>query len=726
MQRELYADIAIPGIGDPLSYIVPQHLQDVVKRGLLVEVPVQNKRERGVVVRTYPERPPLNSLKEVLYIPDPDFCLEDDQMELAEWMSKYYVTPIGDVLRSFLPPESLSGARIKIRYRQEPAIPIHGPKLEEVLNFLRERGRKWITVRGLERALGGDCRKQVQRLAELGAIEFRLEGRKLSEKKIEGLLTADVAIPVAPNREQEKVLRSVIPLVESGRFKTFLLHGVTGSGKTAVYMWLVEKAIALGKSAIVLVPEIGLTPQVASVFHRRFGEEVVLYHSSFSAGERRWVWKALKKGEKKIVIGPRSSLFLPLRNLGIIIVDEEHDPSYKQEETAPCYNARDVAIVRGRISRVPVILGSATPSLESYYNAQKGKYILLELRRRVRGYRSPVVEIIDMREEESSSIFSIKLVESIREVLQKGGKVILFLNRRGFSPVLHCPACGYVPKCSNCSVSLVYHKRDKTLNCHLCGLSKSAPSICPECGSPFIRPLGFGTERVEEELRKLFPDVGFIRMDLDTTRARGAVDRIYSSFLRGEERIMIGTQMVTKGFDFPEVELVGVLNADISLGFPDFRAEERTFQIIMQVMGRIRRGGKCIIQTYSPDAPSIRYAVRQDYHGFVREELESRRAFDFPPFTRIASVEVRGKDRDAVLEKARKISEEFKSLCEESGVRIEGPFPPPIEKKRGFYRQRILLRSERPFAIQKVLETVSFPRDRRFRCIIDVDPLDLL
>jgi len=728
MDFELYAHVALPGVPDLLTYGVPGELRERLVVGQLVEVPLRNERERGVVVEINGERPDVEGIKAVFGIPDPEVAVDGKLLELARWVSDYYLTPLGDVFRIFLPPRSLAGNRVMVRFRSEPERPLRGDRQRELLEFLRERGRGWITLRGIEKKLGRDYREQVFALRRIGAVEVRVKAVRSGEKELLSIPGVDLTLPETPTEEQRVALSRVIPYIEKGKFRVFLVHGVTGSGKTALYLWLVERALAVGRGAIVLVPEIGLTPQIASLFIKRFGEKVVLYHSSFPPEERLWAWKALRRGEKRIVIGPRSALFLPIRNPGIIVVDEEHDPSYKQHESPPFYNARDVAVMRGKIEGIPVVLGSATPSFESYFNARKGKYTLLQLKKRVRGYVMPDVDVVDMREESSSSIISIKLAEAMRHTLRKGGKMILFLNRRGFSPVLHCPDCGFVPRCPHCSVSLVYHRRERKLVCHLCGHIEDAPSLCPRCGSQEIKPLGFGTERVEEEVKNLFPDEGFLRMDLDTTRRRGAADRFYSRFLRGKEKIMIGTQMVTKGFDFPEVELVGVLNADVGLGLPDFRAEERTFQILTQVTGRIRKGGRCLIQTYSPDSASIVFAVKGDYRSFYEKELKSRKEFRYPPFYRLAFLEVRSKDESKAMEVSSRLYDKMLTVREELrlSLDIEGPFDPPVEKVRGYFRRRIMLRSKKNFEIQSLLKRVEIPRRGDIRVTVDVDPLDFL
>ena len=728
MDYEVYAHVALPGIPEVLTYGVPPELRENLVVGHLVEVPLRNKREKGVVVSLQAEHPSVEGIKAIFGIPDPEISVDEKLLELARWTSEYYLTPLGDVFRAFLPPKTLAGEKIMIRFRSDPERPLRGDRQRELLEFLRRRGRRWITLRGIEKELGRDYRDQVSALRRLGAIEVRVRAGRSAEKELSSIPGVDLSLPEVPTREQRAAMNRVIPFIEKGAFRPFLLHGVTGSGKTALYLWLVERALARGRGAIVLVPEIGLTPQIASVFIKRFGDNVVLYHSSFPPEERLWAWKALKRGERRVVIGPRSALFLPVRDPGIIVVDEEHDPSYKQHESAPFYNARDVAIMRGKIEGIPVVLGSATPSLESYFNARKGKYVLLELKKRIRGYRMPDVDVVDMREESSSSIISIRLAESMRRTLRKGGKVILFLNRRGFSPVLHCPDCGYVPKCPHCSVSLVYHRKERKLVCHLCGHTEDAPSLCPRCGSQRIKPLGFGTERVEEEVRRLFPEESYLRMDLDTTRRKGAVDRFYRRFLKGKEKIMIGTQMVTKGFDFPEVELVGVLNADVGLGLPDFRAEERTFQILTQVTGRIRKGGRCLIQTYSPEAPSVVFAVKGDYPSFYERELESRKEFCYPPFYRLAFVEIRSRDAGRAREIASRLHGEMLKIRNELrlSLDIEGPLIPPVEKVRGYFRRRLLLRSSRPLEIQNLLKKMEMPRRGDIRITVDVDPLDFL
>jgi primosomal protein N' (replication factor Y) len=718
-----YAEVSVPlRVGDILLYRVPPSIESLVKPGVLVEVPLRGLTTRGVVLGFRDTPPPDIELKEIISVPDPDLSIPQSLLSLALWMRDYYLTPIDSILKIFFPPGVLIRERKEVKLAGEPPPDIGDEKTKEILKFLKERKGRWVTMKYIERSLGFDIRSRLSRLEREGIVKIRDTIPKGGIRAIGSFVdpSIEIEVPRTPNKNQKVILDEIIPFIGKKIFKPFLLHGVTGSGKTAIYVWLIERVLNIGKSALILVPEIGLTPQIARVFIKKFGDEVVLYHSSFSDSERNWVWRRVKRGEKRIVIGPRSSLFLPIKDLGLIVVDEEHEPAYKQEENPPYYNARDVAVMRAKEEKIPLLLASATPSMESYFNAMKNKYRLLKLKERVRGYRSPRIELVDMREEYTTGLLSIKLLERIKYTLSKGKQVILFLNRRGFAPYLQCLDCGYVEKCSRCSVSLVYHKRGRKLKCHLCDFEKPAPSLCPKCSSIRLTPMGFGTERIEEELKSFFPDIKVLRMDLDTTRRRGAHERIYSTFKRGEARVLIGTQMVTKGFDFPEVDLVGVLLADISLNLPDFRAEERTFQILSQVTGRVRRGGDVIIQTYSPDAPALRYALRQDYEGFYREEIKLRKEYEYPPFTRIALLEIRGRERETVIE----VSKGVANTLPKEGVEIQGPSPAPVERVRGFYRWRILLKGK-PLSIQRIFP-LDFKTPKGITIKLDIDPIDLI
>ncbi len=692
--------------------------EEPVERGNLVLVEVGNRKVKGVVLDVNSEFDGDFEVKPIIEVLP--YALKDHHLRLMEWMHSYYLGGWDSILRLFLPPGEIRRETMRVRLKKmDLAIPA-----SELVKFLMARGKRWTSVSTLRKKFGSAYRKELLQLADRGLIEIKEIKKSVKEKEITPIEIDEFYIPSTPTDEQKRALDAINPFIDNGGFKTFLIHGVTGSGKTALYLWLASRAIKTGKSVYVLVPEIALSHQVSRYFQKVFGSSTGYYHSNLTPGERRWLWNRAYYGDLKIIVGPRSSLFIPLRNPGLIVVDEEHDTSYK-EERAPFYNARDVAVILGKILNIPVVLGSATPSLESYYNAIRGKYRLIKLRKRVRGYYMPDVEIVDMREEKSDSIISIKMLEELKKTVTEGKQAILFLNRRGFSHHIQCSDCGHIEKCPHCSVSLVYHKSSKSLKCHICGYSKKVPDRCPSCGSYRLKPVGVGTERVEEELRNFFPGELIVRMDLDTTRKKGAHTRIFREFLSGKKKIMIGTQMVTKGFDFPGVAFVGILLADTTLAIPDFRAEEFTFQLINQVSGRSRKGGKVIVQTYSPEDLAIRSGTLGDYEKFFRKELENRRTFGYPPFLRIAILEVRSKS----LKNATQTAFRFAELLEANNdgtVEIIGPAPAPHERVMGLYRIRILLKSGKTFAIQNLLKRTEIPLKAGKNVIINVDPVSFM
>lgn len=528
--------------------------------------------------------------------------------------------------------------------------------------------------------------------------------------------------------EQAQVLKEVRGSLSRGAFKSFLLYGITGSGKTEIYIRSIREAISLGKRAIVLVPEISLTPQTVSILQSRFGGSVGVLHSRLSPGERFDMWRKAKAGDYDIVVGARSAIFAPLQNLGLIIVDEEHETSYKQDEPDPRYSGRDVALVRAKFEKAICILGSATPSLESFHNARRGKSTLVSLPSRVEGRGLPPVRVVDMKGS-PNEIFSQILLERMEERLRKGEQTILFLNRRGFSNFLFCRDCGFVFKCQDCSVSLTHHTREGILLCHYCGFRMLPPDECPECGGRKVTSRGVGTERVEKELGAIFPQIRVARMDLDTTSRKGAHQRIFYSFRRGEADILLGTQMVAKGFDIPKVTLVGVISADTALNLPDFRAAERTFQLLTQVAGRTGRGelgGEVVIQTYSPDHYAIQLAKKQDYLGFYEKEIRERKELNYPPFSRLGRVVFSSPVEEETRREAHRFASELARRTI-GRVQILGPAPAPISKVKGSYRWQILLKGKEGTSVQRVVRGALAVRGTaKVRTTVTVDPVDMM
>ena len=565
------------------------------------------------------------------------------------------------------------------------------------------------------------------------------------------------------NTNQQYALNEITKATTIGTFRAFLLHGITGSGKTQVYIDAIRNVMALGKTAIVLVPEISLTPQTVRRFKAHFGDDVAVMHSQMSIGERYDAWRMAHQGKVKIVIGPRSAIFAPLENIGLIVVDEEHDSSYKQYDAAPRYNARDVALVRASHIKAVVVLGSATPSAESFANAIHKKYTLLELPHRVDTAQLPVIEIVDMAKErrrvyedlkieikKSAKPFPKRLPDSsisqllqsqIAKRLERKEGTILLQNRRGFSHVMECYECGYVEKCDNCEVSLTFHATKKHLRCHYCGFVKKPPTICPKCSSIELRMHAFGTQQVQQELQELFPNAVILRMDRDTTSGKGAHNKILKQFESGEADILLGTQMVAKGLDFPRVTLVGVISADTQMLLPDFRASEGTFQLLTQVSGRAGRSnlaGEVVIQTLQPDHYSLKHVILHDFHGFYKEELEYRRELDYPPFSRIVLLEFSGERENEVQHHAKKFAEFLAMHNQQNRFIILGPADAAIPKIKNVYRKHIVvkdLKSSDPSGLylrsallkaKAQYEVSSVASNRKIKMIIDVDPQGMM
>ncbi len=509
--------------------------------------------------------------------------------------------------------------------------------------------------------------------------------------------------------------------------------GVTASGKTEVYLQVIQHCLDLGREAIILVPEISLTPQTCENFRRRFGDQVSVLHSSLSDGERFDEWTRINEGRSRIAVGARSALFAPFRALGLIVVDEEHEGSYKQEES-PRYHARDVAVVRGKLEKATVVLGTATPSLESYYNCQVGRYRLLEMPERVENYRLPTVEIIDMAQEAAlagkAQLFSKRLRELVQDRLRRAEQIILFLNRRGYATQLICPDCGFVATCDNCSVSYTYHRQAGLLLCHLCGAQLAAPAKCPGCGKDGIRYTGVGTEKIEAAARAVFPQAAIARMDSDTMTGKDSYRVVLDAFRAGRIDILIGTQMIAKGLDFPNVTLVGIIQADSGLYLPDFRSGERTFQLITQVSGRAGRGevdGHVILQTYTPYHFALQTAIRHDFTAFYAEEFPSRQALAFPPCTHMVIVHFRSTEFELARQAAEEFAAETTPLLPE-GTQVIGPMPAPLAKIKTFHRFQLLLRGEKILAIIRILRprTVGRKPPKNVDIHVDVDPRSLL
>lgn len=565
--------------------------------------------------------------------------------------------------------------------------------------------------------------------------------RALARKQIVTLVTehplanqGPIGSPKTLNAHQAEASRQIEEALKKEQFQAFLLQGVTGSGKTEVYLRSIDAALACGKSALLLVPEIALTPAVAGQFFGRFGETVAILHSAFNDAERAEQWRRIRAGRARVVVGTRSGVFAPVQDLGLIIVDEEHDSSYKQGET-PRYHGRDVAVMRAHAAHAVVVLGSATPSLESRYNAEKQKYRLIELPERIAQRPMPAVELVDMRleflETRKQETFSKKLLDAIEERLKNGEQTMLLLNRRGFSSFVACRSCGERLQCQNCSVTLTFHRRDRRLLCHYCNYAERVPSVCPKCQSDALHFLGVGSERAEDELHRTFTTARIARLDRDTATGKKQFEAILNGFREGNFDLLVGTQMIAKGHDIPNVTLVGIVNADIGLGMPDFRAAERTFQLLTQAAGRAGRGtlpGIVLIQTINPDHYAIRHAAAQDYAKFYEQELQFRRAMRYPPFSALANVLVRHEKQ----EEAMRMSGELGHLLEPSpeGIKILGPAQAPVERLKTEYRYQLLIKAASRVKLNELLGKLrQHAIDRKWNAtslVIDVDPLSLL
>ncbi len=568
-----------------------------------------------------------------------------------------------------------------------------------------------------------------------------LAARSLARKGVVKLAPETMVISGAPvrarhtlNPAQQAAFEPIRDAIRAHRFQTFLLHGVTGSGKTEVYLSAIEATIAEGRSALLLVPEIALTPAVAGQFFSRFGDRVAILHSAFTDVERSEQWRRIRKGSATVVVGTRSGVFAPVRNLGLIVVDEEHDGSYKQEET-PRYNGRDVAIVRAQGAGACVVLGSATPSLESRYNAEREKYTLLELPGRIEERPMPTVELIDTRQEfletRKQATFSRKLLDALGQRIENGEQTIVLLNRRGFSSFVACRSCGERVQCINCSLTLTYHKRDRRLLCHYCGYAEKVPSLCPKCQSEHIYFLGLGSERVEEELHQAFPAARIARLDRDTVTGKRQYETILQDFREGNYDMLVGTQMIAKGHDIPNVTLVGVVSADVGLGVPDFRAAERTFQLLTQVAGRAGRGslpGIVLIQTINPDHYAVRMAAAQDYPAFYQKELHFRRMMHYPPFSAMANVLVRAEKKEMAMRMAAELAILLTPPPEK--LKIMGPAEAPVPRLKNEYRYQFLIKAASRKALNENLQQIrSFAQAHKWGAtalVIDVDPLSLM
>ncbi|MDZ7815130.1 MAG: primosomal protein N' [Planctomycetota bacterium] len=713
------------------TYRIPKPLQgDRIRPGCRVEVPFGAKRTSGIVVELLTTRPAgIKRMRAIVGLAEPAPVLSEEMLRLAEWMSDFYSVPIGEVLECVSPPP-----RVKLResYRLSLAVPVEEATL--AASRLKRRAKRQSEVLSIlcERSFcsHAEFTKNGVPMASLRSLASKGLVRMESNEGSEGESSAE---PFELNAFQAQAVDRVNESISANGFKTFLLYGVTGSGKTEVYLRVISEVVARGGQAIVLVPEIALTPQTIGRFRSRFPRLAVL-HSAMSGGLRRRQWDLAASGKADVVVGARSGVFAPLPNLKLIVIDEEHEPSYKQESSSR-YHAREVALMRCRDLGATVVLGSATPSLESYENARKGKYDLLRLPERVSGARLPEVKIVDMaeevREQGRNVVFSRSLERSMRASLEGGKQVLLFLNRRGFHVFGRCRSCLAVVRCPHCDVALKYHKSAGLVKCHLCGWSSEPSNECPECGRPSVSYGGSGTERIEDVLAKLFPGARVARMDSDTLTKRNSHGEVLTAFRAREYDILLGTQMVAKGLDYPNITTVGVVDADVSLAFPDIRASERTFQLLSQVAGRTGRGldlGTVVIQTSQPDSPAVLHAARHDFESFAAEELEERELLGYPPYGWTCRYIARSKHPHSAHVLLRGIRDETEELRERYSVDARGPTQAHISKSEDQFRHHMLFKTPR---LKGLLEINRFVRSSievrsGVHLAIDMNPYNML
>lgn len=746
MTAKIARVLPISGFEKLLDYRVPPTIEASLQRGCLVRIPIRNRQELGVVMEfpTKAQWPP-DKLKQITQQVMEHPALTPDSTELLYWMHDYYGAGFESLLETFIPAAVRKGMGQKL----EKQVVLNGPFSAEEFEGLNKRARKQALayqflrdqIKPLKKSLVVKRLKispsVIDGLIEKGLVKELSEvvERTVYEDDLSEMdQVADQVFDLT--EEQDRCVKSIEKSLAAEKFQVHLLHGVTGSGKTEVYLRAILSVIQAGKTVIFLVPEVALTPQTVGRLRARFDRfdfKTVVWHSHLSSGERLDAWTSLASGDAKVVVGARSALFAPLDDVGLIIVDEEHEPAYKQEET-PRYHARDVAVYRSKICGAVCVLGSATPSLESLYNVSTNKYISDRLLKRVDNRRMPTVHVVDMRQEfisqKGAVTLSRMLVNELRDRLEKKEQAILFINRRGYSRSMICPECGWVAMCEHCSIPMTFHRKANLLVCHLCGLENDAHTRCPECRSSKIKWKGTGTQKVEEVVKQVLPHAIVVRIDADTMQKKNLFRKILGDFRRGRIDILVGTQMIAKGLDFPNVTLVGLIDADLSMHVPDFRAHERTFQLLVQVAGRSGRGdltGEVIVQSFTPHVGPIQYARREDFDGFLEEELAIRKEHEYPPYRNLIHHLFRGMNP----EKVEFYAEQWVKHLEKSDLNwleIRGPVPAPIEKIKDYYRYQVWYFTKNVSKTMPALMTLreTFPMSEDVIDVFDVNPVNLV
>ncbi|MFL6374538.1 MAG: primosomal protein N' [Pyrinomonadaceae bacterium] len=733
------------------TYRVPERLVGKIRIGARLRLPFGRRDLIGYAVNVLEELPAEadvdeTKIKDILEVLDDEPLITPEILDLTKWTADYYASFWGEMLKASL-PAGINSEKVRPRLRKavrrvlEASIPARSadgaaPKAltdqqQRILDLLDKNGGEMLWTELQEMADVGAS--PINTLAKRGLLEIYVQD--LHRDPLAGLKLPEIT-DLTLTGEQQTAFDEIASAVKAGEYKAFLLHGITGSGKTEVYIRAMRATLEQGRTAMMLVPEIALT----QVFSRRlrsvFGTEVAILHSNLSAGERYDEWRRIRRGDARVVIGTRSAVFAPLEDIGLLVVDEEHDPSYRQHES-PFYNARDVAVMRAHSAGAVVVLGSATPAMESFYNAQTGKYAYLRLADRIEGRSLAQARLIDMREvfkQKGKDVpFSDQLLEAIDETHSRGEQTIVLLNRRGFSQFVLCRTCGESLKCKNCDITLTYHRGAHRLVCHYCNYREAVPNVCPHCRSEFLYFVGEGTENIEDQLRKKFPQVSIARIDRDTMAHKGELDQVLLDFAAHRIDMLVGTQMIAKGHDFPNVTLVGVISVDIGLGLPDLRSAERTFQLITQVAGRSGRGdkpGRVLIQTYYPEHYALRHAVNQDYEGFYAEEIRYRERLAYPPFFVLASIMIKHRDHTRAQTNASILRRSLDSANADREVRVLGPAPATIARLKNEFRIQMILKSQSRRALRKVLD-IALADAEEHGCemrhvYVEIDPVNLM
>jgi len=741
--QKLYAEVVVNiPLNKIFHYNIPPHLRDSLMTGMRVKIPFGNKITTGFCVG-FTDTPSPYQIKDIINVIDKTPLADDVMLKITQWLSSHYYCGWGEAINAVIPPVARRSVKEKealfvtpcdalTKFDQQTLsqLKTRAPKQAKVLEFFSENFQE-ISARELIRI--SECTMHgLRQLEKKGFLAIQNKPQHIVGTTCDfGPLQQRLTF----TEEQQNAFDIINKRLAQPDPGVILLHGITGSGKTEVYLQSIAKVLEQGRKAIFLVPEISLTSQTIQRIKARFNNVAIL-HSHLLGTFHYSQWNDIKEDKADIVIGARSSIFAPLKNVGLIIIDEEHENTYKQENS-PRYNARDVAILRATYENAMVILGTATPSLETYYNTITGHYEKIVLSKRIGDQRLPPIEIVDMSEEvrkrRGHHIISQRLAYYMNQALSRNEQVILFLNRRGFAPYLHCKRCGFVLKCRKCDIPMAFHKKLNIALCHYCHAEATPLESCPDCMAGNINYRGFGTEKIEDEIIAKFPNYKILRMDSDSMRARNAHEKALTAFERGDVQILLGTQMIAKGLDFPNVTLVGVISADTILNLPDFRASERTFQLISQVAGRTGRGpkgGRVVVQSFNPRHYSITYAAAHDYDGFAKKELEYRKQLNYPPFSKLARIVFRSRKEEKAKEKSFVVAEKLKEITKTNGNHLEifGPSPAPVTKINNMFRWHLLLRSQNHSHIHDALQKISdmLKPSKSVQAIVDVDPYMML